>query len=58
MVLFSKDNYPRTHAVLERLNIKSYNAEGGATIPNLSVLFQKILKSDKETFTYFVSILV
>ena len=54
MVLFSKDNYPITHSVLERLKIKSVNAEGAATIPNLVILFQKIFKKNKETFDFYV----
>ena len=54
MVLFSKDNYPVTYSVLERLKVKSVNAEGAATIPNLVVLFQKIFKKNKETFDSYV----
>ena len=55
MVLFSKDNYPITHSVLERLKVKSVNSEGSATIPNLVILFQNIFKKNKETFDFFVS---
>lgn len=55
MVLFSRDNYPVTHSVLDRLKVKSFNSEGGATIPNLVVFLQKVVKSNEETFNYYVS---
>ena len=55
MVLFLKEDYPVTHALLEKVNVSSRSATGGRTIPNLVQLFDLILKKNKETFEFLVS---
>ena len=56
MVLFLREDYPITHALLEKVNVSSRSATGGRTIPNLVQLFDMILKKNKETFEFLVSL--
>ena len=55
MVLFLREDYPVTHAVLDKLNISARNASGGRTIPNLVQLFDIIFEKNQENFEYLVS---
>ena len=54
-MLFLKGDYPVTHALLDKFNITSRNADGRNTIPNLTQLFDIILAKNKETFEFLVS---
>ena len=54
-MLFLKEDYPVTHALLDKFNITSRNADGRNTIPNLIQLFDIILAKNKETFEFLVS---
>ena len=54
-MLFLKEDYPITHALLDKFNISARNADGCRTIPNLVQLFDIILVKNKETFEFLVS---
>ena len=54
-MLFLKEDYPITHALLDKFNITARNANGRRTIPNLTQLFDIILAKNKETFEFLVS---
>ena len=54
-MLFLREDYPVTHALLDKFNISSQNAQGRNTIPNLIQLFDIILAKNKETFEFLVS---
>ena len=54
-MLFLKGDYPVTHALLDKFNITSRNADGRNTIPNLIQLFDIVLAKNKETFEFLVS---
>ena len=54
-MLFLKEDYPVTHALLDKFNITARNANGRRTIPNLTQLFDIILAKNKETFEFLVS---
>ena len=54
-MLFLKEDYPVTHALLDKYNITARNANGRRTIPNLVQLFDIILAKNKETFEFLVS---
>ena len=54
MVIFSTENYPVTHSVLQKLNVKSINSEGRPTVPNLTAFLKLVFPENKETFQYLV----
>ena len=56
MVLFLREDYPITHAVLDKLSISARNAAGNQTIPNLVQLFDIIFAKNRENFEYLVSL--